>query len=363
MIRDSVFSLKFLIFLLSCALSQVSGQDNNDYQLPKADKNWDWIKLDSGEVLKGEIQVMYEDELEFDSDHFGMITIDWDDVVEINTIKNQSIRTESRQILTGKVTMQNDEVLIELGQAKRTIKKADVVSIATGRKRELDKWNARVSVGTTARSGNVEQFDYNIRSTVQRRTANTRLYWDYTGNFSETSGIDTADNHRTNAYFDYYFTKRFFLRPISLEYLRDPFSNIANRYTLSSAVGYLLVDKKKLSIDVSGGPSWQYVEFNEFELEASPSESSPGALVTAVVDWEITKRIDFIGSYRAQYAPKESGGISTHFDNTLEVEITDDIDFNISLIWDYLEFPVSAEDGSVPGNSDFWLVFGLGIDM
>ena len=188
--KNPISCLKITIILLLGAISQLSGQDT-DLPLPMEDKEWDWIKLDTGEVLKGEIQVMYEDELEFDSDHFGMITIDWDDVVEINTSKNQSIRTEGRQILTGKLTMQNDEVLIKLGQAKRTIRKDEVVSIATGRERERDKWNAKVSIGSTVRSGNVEQLDYNIRSTVQRRTANTRLYWDYTGDFSQTSGTET----------------------------------------------------------------------------------------------------------------------------------------------------------------------------
>ena len=63
---------------------------------PESEDKWAWVTLDTGEKLKGEIRVMYEEELEFDSDHFGIIKIDWDDIQEIRTARPQMVRTNER---------------------------------------------------------------------------------------------------------------------------------------------------------------------------------------------------------------------------------------------------------------------------
>lgn len=61
------------------------------------DGDWDWIQLDTGEWLKGSVRSMYDNDLELDSDHFGIITINWNDVSRLYTAKNQSIRFRSNQ--------------------------------------------------------------------------------------------------------------------------------------------------------------------------------------------------------------------------------------------------------------------------
>ena len=42
---------------------------------------YDWVQLNSGEWLKGELQSLYDDELVFDSDNLGVLRLDWEDVV------------------------------------------------------------------------------------------------------------------------------------------------------------------------------------------------------------------------------------------------------------------------------------------
>jgi putative salt-induced outer membrane protein YdiY len=331
--------------------------------VPESDPKWDWIKLDSGEWVKGELRVMYEDELEFDSDHFGIITIDWDDIEEIRTARSQTVRTDRRTSVVGRLVMEENKVQMIQGDEVKELSRNQVVSIAAGRPREKNYWTIKGSVGANIRSGNVDQVDITTRATVQRRTALTRLYWDYTGNYSTTGEFETANNHRSNAYFDYFFSKRFFVRPASVEYFRDRFQNIAHRQTYSASLGYTIIDKSKLSIDVTGGPSWQTVEYDSIGAGEEGTQSSAGGIITTVVDWEITNWMDFIGTYRAQWASDSAGGRTSHSDSTLEIELTRSIDLNLSFIWDRIQNPVADDNGNVPDQDDYRFIVGIGLDM
>ncbi len=355
------FLLRFLAcLLLVLVVNPVCAQD---LELPENDEEWDWILLDSGEVLKGEIRVMYNEKLEFDSDHFGVITIDWEDVKAIRSARRQAIRTNSREIIVGKVTMNENMVQVKADDSVRSLNRGGVVSLASGQLREINFWSFKASVGANVRRGNVEQTDFFIKSVIQRRTALTRFYWDYNGNYSTSEQLEIANNHRSNAYFDYFFSSRFFVRPLSAEYFRDPFQNIAHRQTYSAGLGYTVLDLDKVTVDFTAGPGFQQVEYVTVSEGENRIQSSFGALFTATVDWEVTDWMDFIGTYRVQFAPKDVGGISSHADSTLEVEVTDNLDLNFSIIWDRIEMPQSGEDGIEPERDDFRFVLGIGLDI
>ena len=44
---------------------------------------FDWIQLTNGEWLKGDLKVLYNDSLEFDSDELDLLTFDWEDVHQV----------------------------------------------------------------------------------------------------------------------------------------------------------------------------------------------------------------------------------------------------------------------------------------
>jgi len=349
--------------LLACLLPTLQISLAQNFVLPENDEKWDWVLLDSGEVVKGEIRAMYDDELEFDSDHFGIITIDWEDVEEIRSARKQAILTNRQGTVVGKVVMKEQTVQVHDGERTWSIPRNAVVSMASGQPREINNWTFKLSLGANYRTGNVEQTDLSAKSTIQRRTAKTRFYWDYLGNYSTSEEIEIANNHRSNAYFDYFFSKRFFVRGLSAEYFRDPFQNIAHRQTYSSGLGYTVFDLKKFTVDVTAGPGWQKIEYVTVAEGEDTIQSGYGGIITTVVDWEVTDWIDFIGTYRVQWAPEDVGGISSHADSTLEIELTDNLDLNFSVIWDRIDNPVADEDGSVPERDDFKFILGIGLDM
>jgi len=259
--------------------------------------------------------------------------------------------------------MVNNEVRVVSDNKTETLPRRQVVSIASGQPKESNYWTIKASLGANVRSGNVEQVDYSSRATIQRRTATTRLYWDYIGNYSTSQDVEIASTHRSNSYFDYLFSRRFFVRPLSAEYYRDPFQNIAHRQTYSASLGYTVVDGDKLTIDVTGGPAWQRIEYKNVGEGDEAIRDSMGGILTTTVNWELNKRTDFIGTYRVQWVGDEAGGITGHFDSTFEIELTRKIDLNFSFIWDRISNPVANDLGEIPDKDDFRLVLGFGLDM
>jgi hypothetical protein len=80
-------------------------------------------------------------------------------------------------------------------------------------------------------------------------------------------------------------------------------------------------------------------------------------------DWDITKWMEFDGTYRFQVVNEESGRYNHHILISFETEITGLIDFDISWIWDRIENPQPRSDGSNPKSDDFRTTVGLTFDF
>ena len=50
-------------------------------------------------------------------------------------------------------------------------------------------------------------------------------------------------------------------------------------------------------------------------------------------------------------------------DSSFETEITKWLDFYISFVWDRTQDPAPREDGSIPDQDDYQLIFAIGVDF
>ena len=198
----------------------------------------DWLQLQSGEWLRGEMTRMYERKLYFDSKEFGDITLDWGDVSSLILSAPVTVRLPHRRVLTGDFEMRDRKIRLESQGEIVEVPAADLVGMASGDQTERRYWSGSASVSLSARSGNAEQFDLSLRAALTRHTTLTRSTASYTGAISSSSGIDTARSHRVPAAFDVFLTERFFWKVLGFEYYTDAFQNIDRRFTLGSGLGY-----------------------------------------------------------------------------------------------------------------------------
>jgi len=347
-------------------VKSASNQESSD-----TDKTWipsavkfDWVQLTSNEWLKGEIKGMYKDSLEFDSDKLDLLDIDWADVKILRTHKVNNVNIEGNGATSGIMEVTGDSVEIINDYENKTYHRSDIISFAPGGKKERDLWAIKATLSIDLKQGNTDQIDYTAKVNIRRRGSTSRFLLDYIGNISKTNGgdgslVETINNHRLNASYDYYKTRYFFYTPVFFEYFSDPFTNIDSRITLGTGLGYTMIDDGRTELSFSGGPAFVKTEFVSVTVDQNSSESTPAAVLRTNYDFELTKSIDFIARYNIQIGNKASGGYTHHIILTIENEITGALDFDTSFIWDRTAHPTQAQDGTSPEPNDYRVTFGI----
>ena len=328
---------------------------------PMPDK-FDWVQLTSGEWVKGQIKVMYEGSLEFDSEEFELLHLDFADVKEIRSAQVLNVRMRGGQTATGKVLIEDKSIRV-LGDTPQQFDRAELLSFTAGVPKERNYWTGNVIVGGNIRSGNADEVEASANVKFQRRTVENRITLDYLGNYSDSNDVETSNNHRANAVWDWFFSEKMFLRPAFFEYFRDPFQNISNRMTLGTGLGYQIIDTSKTDWSVFAGPAFQKTTFDDVQQGEDDTVDTWALSAGTSYETEITKNIDFIYDYRFQLTDPESGKYNHHMIGTLEVELTHALDFDLSLVWDRIEEPRANADGTVPEQDDFRVIFGIGYDF
>jgi putative salt-induced outer membrane protein YdiY len=335
---------------------------------PPDDTRYDWVQLKSGEWLKGEIKSLQRDKLSFDSDELDNLTFDWKDVHKLISPTLNTVLIDDgskRETVIGSLWITREKVIVDFEETV-AYPREHLFGIVPGEPTEWNYWSGKVSLGLTLRGGNTEQVDYNARATFNRRTPSTRLTLDYLGNFGETDDIETANNHRVSASFDVFLSRSLFLRVPFGEYFRDPFQNIAHRATLGFGLGYDIFNRfnsSKVEWTVTLGPAYQQVWYDSVQPGEPLSEGTAALVLGTLYNWDITKRVEFTLKYQAQLTTSDTSSSIHHTEFIWELEITKRLDLDVSLIWDYTANPRPDAAGTVPKNSDYRLVLGLGLDF
>ncbi|MDF7802019.1 DUF481 domain-containing protein [Pontiellaceae bacterium B1224] len=337
--------------------------------MPPPDSEFDWIQLTSGEWLKGDFKVLYEYEVEFDSDEMGLQSFDIDDVKRLRTrdMKTVFIQGEEgprdTEILRGMLEITDDDVVLRRAEHEMVVPRDNVISIAGGRQKERDNWSGMISLGVNARGGNTETTDTTVIANIKRRTAASRFGADYLANYSKGGDVQTANNQRVNANYDRFLTARFFWQVLAGEYYRDPFSNIASQYSLSSGVGYEAIHTSKIEWSLELGAGYQDQQFDSVAVGKDDRTSSPFVTFGTVYDQEINGYLDYIFDYSMRWLNEENGTYTHHMLTTFSFDLISDLDLDISVVWDRIETPETAADGSVPKQDDYQLILSLAYDF
>jgi len=321
---------------------------------------FDWIQMTSGEWVKGEFIAMYDDEVEFDSDEFDDLTLDWGDIQYIRTSQVMNVGCLGKRSAVGTLIVDGDKVtIVGADGTAEEFTKGEVLTITAGEPKEINFWSMKLLFGLTVRSGNSDVRETNLQANFTRRTIHNRISIDAVANQNTTDGVEIANNARANVGWDKFITDRFFVKPIFGEYFRDPFQNISSRITAGVGAGYQLIDTSKIDWEVSGGPAYQETRYDSVQLGEPEKEDTVAWVLTTTASWDITSWLEFDGQYRAQFVDEASGTYNHHLLASFETDITSLISFDVAWIWDRIQDPRPDADGIVPEQDDFRTTVGL----
>jgi hypothetical protein len=260
---------------------------------------------------------------------------------------------------TGKVLLEGDSIKI-LGELPQQFARTELLSVTAGVPKERNYWTGRVSAGGNLRSGNTDEVEGSANVSFQRRTVENRISLDYLGNYSSTNDVESSNNHRANAVWDWFFRRncscgRYFSST------SGSVQNIDSRHTLGIGLGYQLIDTART--DWSICRSCLPTTLRRGGAGESRDEDTAASALAPASEIEITSQIDLDYDYVFQFSSPESGEYNHHMIGTFEPELTDALDFDLSLVWDRINKPRANADGTVPEQDDYRLIVGIGYDF
>lgn len=324
---------------------------------------YDWIRLTSGEWLKGELLSMRNRKIEFDSDEMDEQNFDWEDVAELRSSRQYTYVLTDRRSLIGTALIVDQDVVISVDGEEHVLKRHQLMSIVPAGASERDRWDGSMSLGVAFRRGNTDQTDFTYQSFFRRRDALTRTRLDLNGAIGEIDGDQTVNNHRSNLKVDLFVSPRFYVTPVAFNVYHDKFQNIEIQATPFAGVGYHALDRKRIVCDLELAGGYQYTRYRSVE-PGEDDEKGRGAVIPTIrIETDPLKDVDLDFLYLAMVTVPETEDTTMHGEVILSVEITKIFDLDVSFLWDRVQSPQPNEDGTVPQKDDTKLTVGIGIDF
>jgi len=324
---------------------------------PKSDK-WDWIRLTSGEWLKGELKALRDREIAFDSDNLDDLDIDLDDVDRMYFNRLSYIRTEDGTDVQGTGVLRGDVLTFETvdGQTLEIARK-DIVTIVPGGKREIDYWSFKANASYALQDGNTDQVDLSGMVGIYRDTATLRFQNEYRGIWGSQDNSTVTNNHRATTTLDVYLTSRFFLRVPSVEYYKDEFKNLAHRVSPGAGVGYELIRNSWVEFDLSVGSVYQFSETEDGET----SHDFAGTFGSEL-NFDLPRGLELDNSYSLQLVATDLAKTSHHFESVLSLDVWGPLDLDLTFILDRIERPEKDGDDR-PDSNDVSIMAGFSLEF
>jgi len=328
-------------------------------------KAFDWIRLESGEWLKGRIQSMRDESLEFDSKELDELSIDFDDIAEIHSPRQNTFVFEDKIVASGTAVMKGDDLVIDVKGTPTTFDRKKLLVIIEGLPRERNYWNGGLSLGASWRAGNTNSFDFNSSAWVRRRDEFTRIRLDYLGAVGSVDDEVNTSNRRATLKFDWFLTRRFYLTPLWFDYYNDRFQNIEYRIIPAAGLGYEVLKRGSLSWNIVGAIGYQRTKFRTVEVGAKDVNQTGALILGTTFETDITKYVDFDFSYNVNIGVPDIDETNHHAEAVLSVDLYGPLDLDLSVIFDRNESPepIGGDDSTTPKKNDLRTVVGLGVDF
>jgi len=328
-----------------------------------ADDRLVWIRLKSGEWIRGTIDRMREETLEFDSEDLDDLKIDWEDVRGLYARSIHRYVLDTGETLTGSAVLENGVLEVQTKSGVIRAPASEVLAILEGEARERNRWSFDISLGISSMFGTSPQTSTSSSATFIREDDHTRLELSYRGAYGRSHGELTVNNHLGSMRFDWFASRYFFVNLAQGSIGHDNFRNIRMQATAGMGLGYTLIDSSRVdwSIDLSGA----YVNISYVSVEPGSDDVDVGGAIipASKLEIEITDDID-IGATSRNVLVVNNFDLS-YFRTTgyLKIEINDTFDLNVNVSWDRDRSPVALDDGTVPEKDTILMVVGIGVSI
>lgn len=330
---------------------------------------FDWVQMVSGEWIKGNIERMRDDSMEFDSDKLGMQYLDFADIELVHSPQSNTYVFDERISATGPAVITPDVIIVQTAEGTKTFPRSELESIVEGF-RERDWWSMGLRFGLTLNRGNTDQLTYDIKFNTRREDRMTLLDLNYNATFGRTDGVQNVNRHLAEELFQVFLGSRWWVTPLFGQLLNDRFQNIKLRATPAAGAGVHIIDADNVKWDFQTGLGYQYLRYRDATgLPAGESNPQHDVFIPLFTYWDfdLTGDIDLTLSWLTNLVVTTIGNTNHTGKAELAVELTSVLDLNVAFLFLRTEQPGPPPPADPPAppieKNDYQLVVGISLEL
>ena len=323
------------------------------------DDTEDWLRLTSGEWLRGDLNWMRNGDFEFDGDKTDLMRKGWSNVDQLHSPQIKTYVFRNRVDAMGRAMITRDKVIVATEDGIKTFPRSELLSILKGGARERDWWVFEVGTGFTGAFGNSNQSSLTADFGLGRHDKRTSTVLLYEGTFGAANREVNVNRHLGQVGVTLFVSDRFYVVPAAAAFFHDRFANIKFRATPAALGGVQIFDTNRVEWDFECGLGYQFLRAIS-TLPNVPNPQSDGFVpLRTYLEFDITDDIELDLGWQSNIVFTTIGNTNHFGEATFTVEVTDI--FNLKTEFEYFrtEQPIPEDDGSVPKSNDFQLIVGF----
>ncbi len=329
---------------------------------------FDWVQMVSGEWIKGNVERMRNDTLEFDSDKLDLLYLDFADVALVHSPQVNTYVFDDRVSATGRAVITEDQIIVETTDGgTKVFPRSELESIVEGQ-REKDWWSMSLRFGLQLNRGNTNQLTYNIDFNTRREDRLTLLDLNYNGTFGTTDGEQVVKRHLGEGLFNVFLGSRWWVTPLFGQLFNDTFQSIKFRATPAAGAGVHIIDEPNVEWDFQTGLGYQFLRLTS---DADPALENPQSDVFVPLytywNFDITGDIDLTLSWLTNLVVTTIGNTNHTGKADLAVELTSVLDLSVAFLFLRTEDPAQPAPATPPEpevqKNEYQLVVGISLEL
>lgn len=329
----------------------------------------DQIVMKNGDRVTGSIVKKDAKTLTIKTEHFGVVTLPWDQVTSVTADKLLNVTLTGGQTIQGSLATAGDKVEVASGGTKQTVAPSDITAIRDDAEQKAylrmlnpgwdDVWVVNASIGIAGTSGNAKTATFTTPVNAVRVTNNdkTTAYFNFIRASAAINGVSAATAQAVRGGWGYNRNvhPRMFLTVFN-DYESDKFQNLDLRTVLGGGAGYLAWKGEKGRLDLVGGGAYNREKFDPIRPRLPFTRNSAEIYWGNDFNYKMSARVSFFENYRMFNNMTNSGEFRQNADMGISAALTTWMTWNAAVSDRYLSNPAPGRK-----ENDFLYTMGLGI--
>ncbi len=306
------------------------------------------VYLTDGSVVVGTIKSLADGEdLDVDTEHMDVVTIEWDAIDEIRGTQTVDVELFDGRRIQGKIIL-NEDGLSVIGEDTQIVQLAEVFAIDEVNDTFWEGLDVYTDLGMNIIRGNNQVTQVSFGGGVDYSARNFEISIDGTTIINEQT--DAQDTRRATLSGVYAHKLGNNWTGIGLlQFESDDQQGLNGRSLFGGALGKRIYNRRRMRLTLFAG-----LALNSEDFEGEPRTKTPEGLLGAAYRLRAARGIDFDASLFVFPNLETSGRVRIQFDSTLSIDLFADFDFKLTFYDRYDSDPPIGNE-----KNDYGLTVGL----